>query len=283
MHFMMNFKLVISKLALISWFVTGMVTAQQLPDLTRVTPKYLNILMNNMDEESTHTVYSKAEIGIRIHTFRDFNDTSATDTSAVFKTITEAAEYFKQSGLSFYGAGFHVHPHTGFFEIKDTIAIQQMEDLFTVNNQINVFLVEKLTLDSIEGCGLTFYPDKPGKNTIILRNSYYTPTDLARMLGHFLGLLTTCNTFGGIEMVAGDNCDKSGDFLCDTYADGGMLNLVNDKCEYMGQSTDPRGKIHVPSVANIMSEAPNRCRCVFSREQIRRMQFYYSKYRYYLR
>ena len=282
MRFMMNFKylipvVIILRIASLNLF------SQQLPDLSNPGASFISMIDPNLKEENEFNGNFQVSIIVKLHAFCSPADPFCEDSLALFKVIMDVNDYFAKTGITFFHDKLEVLPHTGFSTIRDTQTIEQVHAMFSELNKINVFLVNAIELDSIQGCGLSFFPDKPDKNLIILKKSYFTPVDLARMLGHFLGLLSTHDTRGGIEMVAGDNCTIAGDFLCDTYADGNMLNLVDDQCEYVGSQGDPRGQAFVPSVANIMSEAPSQCRCIFTEGQIRRMKYYYLKYRTYLR
>jgi hypothetical protein len=102
-------------------------------------------------------------------------------------------------------------------------------------------------------------------------------------MGTFFGLLFTHETLGGAEYVSGSNCASTGDYICDTYADPRLMGLVDKYCHYQGTMRDSEGKFYIPSVANIMSESPDDCKCIFTDEQYRRMKYYLFNLRDYLR
>jgi hypothetical protein len=120
-------------------------------------------------------------------------------------------------------------------------------------------------------------------NYIFLNKKFFSGNYLSCMIGHFFGLLSTHEKTGGIEFVDESNCSTKGDLICDTYADPDLLNMVDKKCLYFGVFRDPKSIYFIPSVANIMSNSPGKCRCLFTKQQYRRMYFYYKKYRQYLR
>jgi hypothetical protein len=130
--------------------------------------------------------------------------------------------------------------------------------------------------------GFTFFPNETGKNYIFLDDDYITGMYLTTLMGHYAGLLSTHDTSGGAELANELNCDTAGDFICDTYADPNLYQLVDMDCKYGAFLTDPTGTFYVPSVANIMSESRDECKCIFTPMQLRRMVFYLMNYRSYL-
>jgi hypothetical protein len=130
--------------------------------------------------------------------------------------------------------------------------------------------------------GFTYFPDIADSNFIYLDKNYANGNSLTTMLGHFMGLLSTHETAGGRELANENNCATSGDFICDTYADPDLFNEVIDSCQYIGTMRDDNGQYYVPSVANIMSNSPDHCKCILTPLQYRRVYYYYHKYRQYL-
>jgi hypothetical protein len=250
-------------------------SGQQLPDLSDPTG-YLPMLVSNLDEEMDFSRDIKGSVGI------DFYQLGISMDIAYDMVLDEVNNFFNETGLTFYAGEIENLPHSGYSLVKDTITIHQIEALFAKNNRISVFLIDSIVLDSIPGLGYSFFPGKPEHNTILILKTYFNGPELARMLGHFFGLLNTHETRAGMEMVSGENCRNAGDFICDTPADGDILNQVVN-CEYIGTKASLSGEFYVPSVANLMSEAPPRCRCIFTPEQERRIKYYYLHYRKYLR
>ena len=257
-------------------YIVNVYTAfgQQLPDLSN-SSGYISLLQSNLQEEKNFSRQVFGEIGI------DFYQVADPYVNEYEMMITEVNGFFEETGLSFYIGEIKNLPHSGYSSIKDTMTIYQVEALFSKENRISVFLIDSFMLDSIPGCGYSFFPDKPDHNSIFIIKNYFNAAELTRMLGHFFGLLNTHDSRGGLEMVSGQNCSSSGDFICDTPADGNILGQVV-KCEYVGTKMSISGEFYIPSVANHMSEGPAHCRCIFTTEQQRRIKYYYSNYREYL-
>jgi hypothetical protein len=106
---------------------------------------------------------------------------------------------------------------------------------------------------------------------------------ILKLMGHFFGLLSTDETLSGKEWVNGNNCDTTGDLICDTYADPGLFNNITDSCTYELSKSDPLGDFYIPTAANYMSESLDKCKCIFTEQQLKRMSFYLRKYRGYLK
>ena len=97
-----------------------------------------------------------------------------------------------------------------------------------------------------------------------------------------MGLLSTHESLGGRELASEKNCAEGGDFICDTYADPDLFDQVIDSCKYIGTMRDDNGRYFVPSVANLMSNSPDECKCILTPLQYRRIYYYFKKYRQYL-
>jgi hypothetical protein len=153
----------------------------------------------------------------------------------------------------------------------------------SVEKTINLYLVESAKDDTIPCYGFTWFPEDSIRNYIFLDKNFIQGNYLITLMGHFFGLLSTHDTLGGFENVSENNCAESGDFLCDTWADPNLFMLVDTLCTYTGVLSDLYGQAYVPSVANLMSESCDRCKCIFTSQQYRRMLFCVQRYRYYLR
>ena len=161
-----------------------------------------------------------------------------------------------------------------------------MDELVKMNSTertINLYLVESAKDDSVPCYGFTWFPDDSIRNYIFLDKDFIRGNYLVTLMGHFFGLLSTHDTLGGFENVSENNCAESGDFLCDTWADPNLFLMVDTLCKYTGALLDRFGQDYVPSVANLMSESCDRCKCIFTPQQYRRMLFCVQRYRYYLK
>lgn len=143
--------------------------------------------------------------------------------------------------------------------------------LFDKPKTINIYLVESITSKKPSpGCGYTWMPEENGPSHIILRKACLTDKmALSHEMGHFFGLYNTFETTAGQgpELVNRNNCENTGDLLCDTEADPGFGG-----CTYTGTTKDtPNGSYYYPLIGNIMSMNSPTCKCGFTTDQFNRM------------
>jgi hypothetical protein len=193
--------------------------------------------------------------------------------------VTIANNYFKNAGIQFFIDSIDYVNDDNYSCIEQNYLKKELLTKYAVKSRINLFLVDSVKIGTALSYGFTYFPDEADSNFIYLNKSYVGGNSLSTMLGHYMGLLSTDETLGGNELVEGGNCSKSGDFICDTYADPGLFQLVDDSCKYTGIARDGNGKYYTPSVANLMSDAPDNCRCVLTPLQYRRIYYYFHKYR----
>jgi hypothetical protein len=127
--------------------------------------------------------------------------------------------------------------------------------------------------------GFTFYPTDSLKNYIFMKKSIFHENNLVTQLGHFFGLLSTHENINTTGLANNSNCATTGDLICDTWPDPDLYGQIDDKCNYTGYATDVEKNFYTPSVANFMSNSSMKCKCIFTIQQYRRMQYYYKKYR----
>ena len=94
------------------------------------------------------------------------------------------------------------------------------------------------------------------------------PGSIIKYMGRFFGLYPTSE--GGDELVDGSNCATAGDFICDTPADPGEHDKVED-CIFTGTMKDANGQYYTPDVGNVMSGYDADCTCGFTAGQLRKM------------
>lgn len=258
--------------------------AQALPDGTVTTSEFIELLINNLEEERLLDVKdARANIGLNVYLMVNAVSRSEITQDIVAELLEEVNGYFTDAGFSFYLNKMMFIDNYHYRDIASLDEIDEVVTLYYEEPLINIYITESLVYDGKAVAGFSSYPGSEEKDIVFLDVDYLTGSGLSRQLGHFFGLLSTHETMAGYEPAVGVNCDSLGDLICDTYASPNLLGLVDDDCLYVGSKTDPNGVYYVPSVANIMSEAPARCRCVFSQDQVRRMIYYYLNYRNYLR
>lgn len=162
---------------------------------------------------------------------------------------------------------------------------EQMQVKYNQDNRINMYFVQ----DSYKGleCGFAThagigFPDSGGVVVHVPCLSDISKA-IPHQLGHFFGLYDTAESdLFGEELVTRDtnNCQQTGDLLCDTPADPlttadiGSVNSYIDVglgCRFVFGGQDANGRDFIPDVGNIMSFYPDECRCGFSHEQYRKM------------
>jgi hypothetical protein len=197
--------------------------------------------------------------------------------------VTRANQYFSNIGIQFITEELQSIPEYEYATITHRDSTVEMEVKYAGKDYINLFLVDSIIFNGLPYYGYTFFPNDTIHSAIFLCKAIASGTYLTTLLGNFFGLLNTHETGGGIEYVDRSNCNNAGDYICDTWADPGLYGTVGDECLYAGTFRDPNGDFYIPSVANLMSESNDMCKCVFSLEQYQRMMFYYINYRNYLR
>jgi hypothetical protein len=273
----------------ILFFVTGYAIAQQsLPDGTFATAAFINEIKSNLPKENalkfdTSSVDLSVNLSLAIYIIRDNTGNLNINPSDILPALDVVNGYFKSIGMKFNvktvtNVDDYNYSYFSIYNRPKELLVKH-----SVERTINLYLVDSISKDSVEYYGYTYFPVDTVNNYIFLQKRYFTGNYLSCMLGHFFGLLSTHEKMGGIEFVNESNCSSAGDFICDTYADPDILNMVNYKCLYFGIFRDPNFEYYVPSVANIMSDGPGKCRCIFTKQQYRRMYYYYKKYRQYLR
>jgi hypothetical protein len=260
----------------------------QLPDRTIPTLEYIDELIKNLPQENnlqfdTSSVDLSAKLSIAVYIVRDNKGQVNINLPELAQSISFANTCFKHIGLSFSVLSIqYVDDYNYSYLSLDKKPVELFKK-HSVDKTINLYLVDSISIDSLSSFGFTYFPIDTQDNYIFLRKNFLKDIYLTCMLGHFFGLLSTHDITGGLELVDESNCSTKGDLICDTYADPNIFGLVNNQCLFKGTKIDPQGEYYVPSVANFMSNSPWSCRCVFSKQQYRRMFFYYKKFRQYLR
>lgn len=275
-------------LKILLFFVcSGLKLYGQLQDGTRSTREYIQMIIENIDKEEqieldTAVSGFSANYSVVVYIVYDISGKSSVDEADIGYGFAKLNTYFKPIKVSFRVDTIIAVKDYNYSRITSVNDIDEMVVKHSRSNSINLYLVKSIEIDSVPSFGFTFFPDETGKNYIFLDKSLITGMYLTTLMGHYTGLLSTHDTLGGAEWVNGLNCDTAGDFICDTYADPNLYQLVDTDCKYEAFLTDPNGMFYVPSVANIMSESRDACKCIFTPMQLRRMVFYLMNYRSYL-
>jgi hypothetical protein len=274
-------------LLVVSLILIHFTVSAQLPDGVTATQSFLNEIIKNYNDENSfpfdlNAITAHVNIPIEVHVVMDIKGNAGVNQNSIYNNVELTNGYFKKVGIHFFidtidYVNDYNYSYIAYNNLKKELLVK-----YAVNNRINLFLVDSIKLGSFKSYGFTYFPDVADSNFIYLDKNYVGGNSLTTMLGHFMGLLSTHETAGDRELSSEKNCATSGDFICDTYADPDLLNEVVDSCKYIGTMRDDIGEYYVPSVANIMSNSPDHCKCILTPLQYRRIYYYYHRYRQYL-
>jgi hypothetical protein len=269
---------------LISLLLIHCLASAQIPDGVTATQSFLDTIRINYADESSysfdlHSLDPVVKIPIRVNIIMNKEGSAGVEQQDIKYSMDVANGYFKNAGIQFFIDTIEYINDYNYSFITYNNLKKELLTKYAVNDKINLFLVDSIKLGSDYSYGFTCFPDVADSNFIYLNKSYARGNYLTTMLGHYMGLLSTHETAGGRELADEKNCSSSGDFICDTYADPNLFNEVIDSCRYIGTMRDDNGKYYVPSVANIMSNSPDQCKCILTPQQYRRIYYYYHKYR----
>jgi hypothetical protein len=259
----------------------------QLPDGVMATQSFLVEIINNYNDENSYSfdlnaINTHVNIPLEVHIVMNITGSAGVNQVDIFNSVALANDYFKNVGIQFFIDTIDYINDYNYSVITYNNLKKELLTKYAINSRINLFLVDTIKMGSFQSYGFTYFPDEADSNFIYLDKHYLTGNSLTTMLGHFMGLLSTHEAGGGREVASENNCAASGDFICDTYADPDLFNMVVDSCKYIGNMRDNNGQYYVPSVANIMSNSPDNCKCIVTPLQYRRIYYYYFKYRQYL-
>ena len=257
-----------------------------LPDMVSASKAYIDTIIKNYTDEDTMSfsptsLTSTVRIPVVVHIIIDNTGQAGVSTSDISTSIGTANSFFKNIGILFYIDQTDYINDYNYAFIRYGNNLKELLSVYPVKNRINLFLADSILMGTKRSYGYTCFPDAPDSNYIFLDKKYISGYYLTTMLGHYFGLLSTHDTVGGAELASEENCDEAGDFICDTYADPDLYNQVDTTCNYQGAFRDAHGDFFVPTVANIMSNSPDECKCDFTPLQYKRMYYYYLKYRQY--
>lgn len=277
------------------WQYSSYAQVTTLPDGVMGTKAYINDIINNYADENAfsfdlNTTDSVVKIPLRLNIVRNIKGEAGVSVENIENSLSVANSYFKNIGIQFFIDSVNYVNDYNYSYITYNSNKTELLNLYRLTDHVNLFLVDSINMGTYQTLtpgrttyGFTYFPVYKDSNVIFLDKEYASGKYLTTMLGHFMGLLATHDTVGGIEQVSEKNCDKSGDFICDTYADPNLYSQVDSTCAYTGSAKDGNGKYYVPTVANLMSDSQDNCKCIFTPLQYRRMYYYYRKYRQYLK
>jgi hypothetical protein len=152
------------------------------------------------------------------------------------------------------------------------------------NNRINLYIVSDVGFISQEPTFATFEGILQNDRGGVLINSLQlndAPVWLVHGLGHYCGLLDTNEDFNS-QLVNGDNCETTGDEICDTPADPfspfdpnfpdiSVTSFIDMECRFVYTGLDANGEFYLTQTGNAMSLYPSQCWCGLTYQQFERM------------
>jgi hypothetical protein len=247
------------------------------------------MVLANLNDESLEiidTVSPELDVNMKLEVFVVLDDQGESnfENETLVSNLSIVNTFFKKIGIAYTIGNITVVPEYEYAILNNDIEIAELDVKYSKQKRMNLFLVDKIEINADSSYGYTTYPLDTIHNNIFIRKDYLFGNNLTALLGSFFGLLNTYESIGGQEFVDGSNCLLAGDVICDTYADpGGLPVYINDNCQYLGSTMDPNGEYYLPTVANIMSDSPDNCKCIFTLEQYRRMKYYFKNFRNYLK
>lgn len=269
-------------------WLSGSSLFAQLPNGTLITQEYFDMVLANINDEVLEivdTISPELNVNLKLEVFvlTDAQGGINFENDWLVSSLNIANSFFRKIGLSFSIGNITIVPEYDYSVLNNEIEVAELEAKYCIQRRLNLFLVDGIEMNGNQSYGYTTYPSDTIHNNIFIRKDYLIGNNLTALFGSYFGLLNTYESFGELELVDGSNCLSAGDVICDTYADpGGLYASTNYKCQYIGTITDPNGEFYLPSVANIMSDSPDECKCVFTPGQYRRMKYYFKKYKTYL-
>jgi hypothetical protein len=268
----------------ISLLLIRCLSSAQLPDGVMATLSFLDTIRVNYADENSfsfdlYSISPLVNVPVKVNIIINKEGSAGVKQQDIIYSLDLANSYFKNAGIRFFIDTIEYINDYNYSFITYNNLKKELLIKYAVKNMINLFLADSIKLGDDYTYGFTYFPDVADSNFIYLNKSYARGNYLTTMLGHYMGLLSTHETAGGRELANENNCSSSGDFICDTYADPDLFNEVIDSCRYIGTMRDNNGRYYVPSVANIMSNSPDECKCILTPLQYRRIYYYYHKYR----
>ncbi len=229
------------------------------------------------------------KIGLSIYAFGTLGKNHI-PIDTIYNSVAYLNTIFAEANMSFFILGdinFIDSERLYYFDInEDSNDQNEIDQTYSINGAINIYYVGPVNQGSnfpTGWCGQAYFPDEK-KDKIILSNFCASSKLLAHEMGHIFSLFHTHETSFGKELVNKSNCLYSGDKICDTPADPGInQNNVSDDCDYLAKGlVDANGEVYVPSVENLMSYAPDKCRSTFTDGQIEHMLTAYNTFKTHL-
>lgn len=222
-------------------------------------------------------------IPIRAFIVRQSDGTGGLSKENLNKSLSYLNYHYADASIVYFYCDVTYIDNTAYYNYNST-----QEDAlcspYEVNDAINVFFVNDITVGTFGACGYAYRPTTSQNYTlrVLMDNECaytYDNGTYPHEMGHFFNLLHTHQgTEGGPTSANAENvprtgpqanCDTNGDLICDTEADPRYDSNLFDigSCSYTGSETDENGILYTPPVDNIMSYYPDACGGIFTPDQ----------------
>ena len=229
-------------------------------------------------ERVTRRSTEKVKMGITIHIVQTNDGAANIEIQKLYEELDAVNRFFASAGMEFYfcGAPRFIQGRSIYTYSQAALDLNRSN---AVEQTINIYYLDEIGDQQFSqfACGISQFPWRgPLRDRFIIMQKGCSTNGavLAHELGHFFGLFHTHESFRGLELVNGSNCEEAGDLLCDTPADPNLGVYGLDGCVYVSDVRDPNGAVYSPDPGNIMSYSPSRCQSRFSEEQRDLMNFY---------
>ncbi len=135
-------------------------------------------------------------------------------------------------------------------DLKDTLSLF----LFDYNPNFCRSTGESITCG--RQAGFSYILSQETNNVVMSKFDLEDYKVVAHEFGHFFGLYHTFEEKFGRELPSGDNCETTGDLICDTPADPGSVYEVyvnSSDCEMLNNRDEATQKYYKPLISNYMA------------------------------
>ncbi len=228
------------------------------------------------------------KFSVVVHVFKDSLGDPGVKEADIINNINVVNSYFSKICVSFevcefrYIDNFLYDPST----IGKNDYWQQVQQLYNVQNRINIYYVTSVSQDAAGMADLGFICNMSSGGIRVSKQSVTSSRVLTHEMGHYFGLQHTFVENRTTELVDGSNALTTADGIEDTPADPYvpsdqllMSSYINmdpkRKCEFiyktMPFALDAKGMYYAPLVGNVMSYYPESCDCGFTDGQYLKM------------
>lgn len=196
-------------------------------------------------------------LSVHIHIVRENSETGYFVLDSIYANIDSLNSAFAPICVSFEVCKVRNHNNSVFSGVLEEEDFDNAFTLWGDSGVINLFYFRSLQEDVVATSSM--FPEEFIAFTTANSNV------LIHEMGHYFGLIDTHESEAfGDEMVSRENCETTGDLLCDTEADPDIEGIVGSNCNYSYGNTDTDGDYYTPPLFNFMSNSNDDCKSEFS-------------------